>query len=219
MITRRRQLLRQTLRSVMATLMLAALGTAGWFGWRALDAPVQLVTIGGELSVAERERASEIVAGYLPDGVLSLDTDALQQRLEEESWLARASVRRRWPDGVDVDIEPEVPVALWRDGELLSSRGRVVTPLEDIVRTGMVTLSGPEGSSERVMATYQRIADVLRPMGLRIELLELDELAGWRFVVEPGVEVAQLIVDENRRALRQRSRGGLAVARCISAAC
>ncbi|MCC5871798.1 MAG: cell division protein FtsQ/DivIB [Gammaproteobacteria bacterium] len=169
------------LRSLLGTALLLLVAVLGWQGWQALDRPVSVVRVDGELTTAERARATELVSLFLPAGVLSVDTRALRDLLESESWVDSVALWRSWPDGLRVDIRAEAAVARWRTDALLSARGRIIEPLELIGLDGLPRLAGPDGSAQQVMQTFQRIADVLRPHGLRIETLDMD--------AEGGIEV------------------------------
>ncbi len=177
------------LRPLAGTALLIAVCVVAWHGWRALDAPVEVVRISGELSEAERARATELVSLFLPAGVLSVDTRLIRELLERESWVDTVALWRKWPDGIQLEVRPEVAVARWRDGGLLSNRGRVIEPLELIGLDGLPHLSGPEGSAVMVMEAFQRVADVLRPHEIRIDALEMDDEGGIEVHVRQGPRV------------------------------
>lgn len=168
-------------RSLLGSALLLLLLALGWLGWQTLDRPVTVVRIDGELTQAERARATELVSLYLPAGVLSLDTHAMRELLESESWVDSVSLWRSWPDTVRLDIRAETAVARWRTDTLLSARGRIIEPLELLGLDALPRLAGPEGSAEHAMQTFQRIADVLRHHDLRIETLDMG--------AEGGIEV------------------------------
>ncbi|MCC5884867.1 MAG: cell division protein FtsQ/DivIB [Gammaproteobacteria bacterium] len=168
-------------RSLLGTALLLLVLVLGWLGWQTLDRPVTVVRVDGELTTAERARATELVSLFLPAGVLSLDTLALRDLLEAESWVDSVALWRSWPDGIRLEIRAEAAVARWRTDALLSARGRIIEPLELMGLDALPRLAGPDGSAEWVMQTFQRIADVLRPHGLRIETLDMD--------AEGGIEV------------------------------
>jgi cell division protein FtsQ len=182
--------------------LMAVLLGAAWQAYGLLDSDVTIVRIEGELTQRERERARQVLVPLLPARVLSANTLRIRDRLEAESWVDSAAVRRRWPDTLVIRVTAEVPVARWRDGSLLSNRGEVIEPLELVGLDALPHLRGPEGSAERLMKTFQRVNDVMRPLGLSVVRLEEDAAGDVRFVTDTAVEIAlgaEAHVDRLRR--------------------
>ena len=176
-------------RGLFATLLVGAIA-GGVLAWERLDVPVSVVEVSGELTAAERARAIELVAAFLPSGIFELDTEALRERLVDESWIDAASVRRRWPETVEIRISPEVAVARWQGDALLSSRGAVIEPLELVGVDSLPRLSGPSGSAPEVMRVFQVVTDVLRPLGLEVEALERDAVGDVQVRTRSGLVIA-----------------------------
>lgn len=180
---------RGAFRALLQMLLVATLATCLWRAWLGLDAPLTTVRVTGELTAAERDRATELVASFLPAGYLGLDAPGLQSRLEAESWVDAASVRRRWPGTLELRIAPAVAVARWRDDALLSVRGRVIEPLELVGADSLPRLVGAEHSAQAVMSAFQQVSEVLRPLGMEVQELALDHLGGVRVVTRDDVEI------------------------------
>jgi cell division protein FtsQ len=182
--------IRRGLSAATALLVLGAVLLGGRAAWSALDGPVSVVRVAGELTGAERARATELVSSFLPGGVLTLDAAGLRARLEAESWVDAAAVRRRWPETLEVTVVPEVAVARWRDGALLSSRGEVIEPLELVGVDALPRLSGPDGTAREVMEVFQQVGEALRPLGVTVDELRLDAVGDVRVLTGAGVEIA-----------------------------
>lgn len=174
----------------LLVLGVAAFAVLASLVWQRVDVPIEVVEVSGELTAAERARAVEVVAAFLPAGLVSLDTRALRTRLAAESWIDAAAVRRRWPNGLEIRIAPEVAVARWQGDALLSSRGAVIEPLEIIGVDSLPHLAGPPGSAPDVMRVFQLVSDVLRPLDLEIEALKQDEVGDVRVRTRDGVQIS-----------------------------
>ena len=193
---------RRLLWTLLQMLLVAALVAGVWRAWSGLDAPLTTIRVTGELTAAERDRATELVASFLPAGYLGLDASGLQARLQAESWVDAASVRRRWPETLELRIAPAVAVARWRDDALLSVRGRVIEPLELVGVDSMPRLIGAEHSAQAVMSAFQQVSEVLRPLGMQVQELALDHLGGVRVLTRNGVEILLGVGDRTGRLER-----------------
>jgi cell division protein FtsQ len=169
--------------------VLAGLAVGGHGLFSLLNAPVEVVRVEGDLPEAGQARLREVLGAALPSGIFTLDVGALQARLAAESWVASASLRREWPDTLRVTVEPEVPVARWRDEALLSNRGRIIAPLWDNAPGTLPSLSGPEGSAPQLMATYLRVAEMLQGHQLTVARVEESAAGDIEVTLQGGVRL------------------------------
>ncbi|HSG87748.1 MAG TPA: cell division protein FtsQ/DivIB [Pseudomonadales bacterium] len=178
--------IRRVLASGAQAIALALTVLVLWQAWQGLDAPLTVVRVSGELTAGERDRATELVSSFLPAGFLAFDAAGLRKRLEAESWVDGASVKRLWPAILEVRVVPEVAVARWRDDALLSGRGRVIEPLELVGVDALPRLRGPDGSAQQVMEVFQMVGELLRPTGLAVIEIEQDAVGNVRIVTRDG---------------------------------
>ena len=181
--------LRRWFARTAAVLVLAGLALGGHGLFSLLNAPVEVVRVEGDLPEAGQARLRELLGAALPSGIFTLDVGALQARLLEESWVASASLRRVWPDTLRVTVEPEVPVARWRDEALLSNRGRIIAPLWDNAPGTLPSLAGPEGSAPQLMATYLRVAEMLQGHELTVARVEESAAGDIEVTLQGGVRL------------------------------
>ncbi len=171
----RRQRLGRMLRVVAATLVVVAAGSvvlaAGVVLFRHLDAPLRVIAVDGEIRHLGRAEIEELVSRHLNGGFLTLDMQALRDELERHPWIAAASARREWPNGLYLHLVEEAPVARWGDDQFLNGRGQVLPGVAADDFAGLPHLEGPEGEQVELMAVYRAFAARLAPEGLRIERL------------------------------------------------
>ena len=204
---------------VLMVLALVGLGAA----LEGLDAELSVVRVTGGLTAAERDRAVELVSAYLPAGILDFDANGLAQRLEAESWVDAASVRRSWPDKLEVRVVPEVAVARWQDDDLLSSRGQVIEPLELVGVDALPRLHGPDGSPGPTMERFIQASEMLRPLGMAVTELRVDAAGNVVIGTDEGIRIAlgrDSLAARMRRVVRvteQELRGRLGDVKRIDA--
>lgn len=176
------------IRNLLAGVVLAVLTLAAWSVWEQLDRPIRSVRVEGKLSAGEQQAIRDVVSDSLNQGVLSLDTVDLSERIRALSWPRSVLVRRVWPDALVIRVERESVVAAWGDGGYLTSAGKVVR-LADGGRDvpHLVTSMAPP---RRAMEVYQMLESRVKPAGFSIARLEENELGGWIMTFEDSITVA-----------------------------
>lgn len=118
----------------------------------------------------------------------SVDLDAVRATFETVPWVRHASVRRVWPDGLEVAVEEHRPLALWGDGRLVNTFGELFAAnLAEAEEDGeLPQFSGPEGSAAQVARRYAQLREIVAPLGLHPDSLELSLRHAWTMRVDDG---------------------------------
>ncbi|MDX5372239.1 MAG: cell division protein FtsQ/DivIB [Pseudomonadaceae bacterium] len=187
-------------------LLLVALGLGTYEGAQRLlpyaDRPIARVSVQGELSYISQQAVQERIAPFVSASFFTVDLAGLRTELERMPWIARAEVRRVWPDQVSITLEEQLPVARWGDGALLNNQGRAFAPREAANYEHLPLLSGPQRAQQQVMQQYQMLSQLLRPLGFTIGSLELREHGSWFISTAQGVDILlgrDHLVDKMRR--------------------
>lgn len=106
---------------------LAVLGSS-WFGVRSTD-----VRVTGNV-YTNPAQLNEIIDGVLGTPVILVDTDSLENQIDEIAWVSESSVRTDWPFGLVIDIREREPVLSFpgQDGlfRVLDADGRVLDVID-----------------------------------------------------------------------------------------
>ncbi len=126
----------QRIRQLLLLVLLVLLLLAGQQGLRAVQAvPVGEVSLLGvsETAVAgapgetlRREALLRLAEPHLQRGFWQLNLQTLKVAVEQHPWVRQAVVSRRWPNHLDIGIDPQLPVARWNATQLLTSSGALI---------------------------------------------------------------------------------------------
>ncbi|MFV8818254.1 cell division protein FtsQ/DivIB [Haliea sp. E17] len=145
-------------------------------GWIALESlPVQQITVTGELEHIRTNAIREMVEPQLVHGFIGTDLAELSQQLEALPWVYTASVRRVWPNSLEIHIDEQLPIARWGDNGFLNHQGQIFRPSNAARWESLPLLQGPDSGAPALMRTYQRLVDLLAPLGLGVKELVVDE--------------------------------------------
>ena len=167
----------------------AALGLLGWGAWHGYGlvsgAPVKQVVMAGEverLPGAELEAFAQAVRAA-PGASL----DAIRASARRVPWVREATVRRVFPDSIEVTFSAYSAFARWNDGELVSEAGEVFIAPE---ARALPWLRGPDGSAPRLVREYALVTAALEPLGIPVSELRLSARGAWQATLASGLTLA-----------------------------
>jgi cell division protein FtsQ len=180
---------------IMVALLLLG---AAWFIDPSVT-PLRVARIEGDLHHLKRAQLEQAVSGMIRDGFFSVDVQAVKQAAEALPWVARASVRRVWPDTLHLWVVEQSPLARWGDEGVLNQQGEVFRPAPDSIPAGLPWLHGPEDSGAEVAARYRLARELLARVGMDVVRLELSGRRAWRLQTRAG-----MTVELGQQGFRQR---------------
>src|SRR3954462_442672 len=140
-------------------------------------------------TVVHRTSRGEIEAalrGSMAGNFFSVSPGELRAALERLPWIRGASVRRIWPDTLEVELEEHVPFARWGGnalvntyGEKFSGKGAEALPL----------FIGPEGSEGEVTRRYVRFSQAAAALGSPLERVVLTARFAWQLRLGNGLNI------------------------------
>jgi cell division protein FtsQ len=164
--------------------------------------PLKVVRIDGQFRHLERADIVRSVGDAVQGNFFTVDVEAVRNAARRLPWVDRVSVRRVWPDVLDMAVEEQQPLARWGRDQLVNHRGEVFAPLPASIPPGLPALAGPDGSASRVVERYREISRRLSGLGLRVESLRLDSRQAWRLWLGGGLELDLGRADVARRLRR-----------------
>ncbi|MCF8178392.1 MAG: cell division protein FtsQ/DivIB [Sulfuritalea sp.] len=189
-------------------LLLAAVVLLTWTGAMALQRlpvfPLKQVRVTTHVDRVSRGQIEHTARTALSGNFFTVNLEAAQSAFERLPWVRTVSIRRIWPDGLELQLEEHHAVARWtpQEGEmrLVNSSGEVFMAT---TAEALPQFAGPEGSASRVLSRYQEFGDDLARIGRRAVAVHLSAREAWQFKLDDGV-VLELGRDQPKHPLRER---------------
>lgn len=174
---------------VAAVIVVVGIYIASTWMMENLNKPIAIVKVEGNFQLTDQE-IEMALQPYVETDFLMVDLDRIQQVVSALPWVSHVTVRRIWPDGLSIKVKEEMAIARWGEKQLLDEDGRVFLPKqlqEDVLKLPL--LNGPDGYEKTVMAQYESIGQLLRPLNRRITHLTLVARGAWDLQLDDGMKV------------------------------
>lgn len=166
--------------------------------------PLARLVVTTPLEQVSRAQIEHTARGVLAGNFFTVDLDVAQAAFERMPWVRSASLRRLWPDGLELVIEEHRAVARWtpQDGEprLVNAQGEVFSAGSP---DPLPAFAGPEGSSARVLERYNEFARGLAAIGRHPVAVHLSARDAWQVRLDDGV-LLELGRDQPKAPLAER---------------
>lgn len=105
--------------------LVVLLGGIGYLTHQSSLLPIKTIRLSGSFQYIEQKDVEAVLRPYVGAGFFSLDIHAVRRALSDKSWTDSVSIRRVWPDQLDINIVEKRPVARWDNQSLISDKGIV----------------------------------------------------------------------------------------------
>lgn len=156
-------------------------------------APVQDIFVSGERTFIQDQKIESLIKRTQPGSFFELDVEKTHQTVEAMPWVYRASVRKRWPSGLEIYVVEQQPSAIWNGDMLLNQYGDTFNAqLADkdlAVSLKLPNLFGPGGSEQTALQGYRNMQSLLEVTDLYIVEMFLSERFAWNLQLNNGVKL------------------------------
>lgn len=129
------------------------------------------------------------IAGRLTGNFFSMSLQEAREAFESAPWVRQVSVRRVWPNELQVEIEEQQPLAFWNENQMINTWGEVFTAnravLDEDVR--LPQFYGPQGSESLMVQRYAELGQWFERLGLGVEQLTLNNRYALQAQLSDGV--------------------------------
>ena len=127
--------------------------------------PLREVKIDGQLNHVNRDQIKLIVGKHLKGNFFTLDLVKARDAFEKLPWARKVSLRRRWPDTLEVEVEEHQALARWGSVALVNTHGEIFQAASN---NELPTFYGPGDGVIEVAAQYGELSKSLQKTQLKI---------------------------------------------------
>jgi cell division protein FtsQ len=158
--------------------------------------PLREVAVDGQLSHVSREQVKLIVAKHLKGNFFTLDLVKARNAFEKLPWARNVSLRRRWPDKLEVVIEEHQALARWGSVALVNTHGELFHAASN---SDLPVFLGPGDGVIEVASQYIEVGKTLNSANLKVATLALTPRRAWQATTTNGMVIELGRVDMQAR--------------------
>jgi cell division protein FtsQ len=172
--------------AIAATGVATLLGAGGWYGYRAVsDRPVRNVVFTGDVQALPADVLEEF-GRELKRRTVGTSLDSVRENARRIPWVRDASVRRQFPDTIEVRFAAYQALARWNDRQLVSPSGDVFAGTTE---AALPAFRGPDGMALAMSTLYPQLVQALAPLGSAIAHLRLSPRGAWEVELASGLRI------------------------------
>jgi cell division protein FtsQ len=146
------------------------------------------IEINGKLKNIDVDQIKRVVESEIDGNYFSVSLESLETKIEQLPWAFSASLRRRWPSTLLVEVKEIQPVAIWAESQWLNFTGDLVAiqPTEKHQFDELPQLYGPQSEVKSIWSFFRRWSGAFASTGLSLEGLTLDTSGLWHLELSLG---------------------------------
>ncbi len=147
------------------------------------------IEVHGQFHNVDGEQVKRVVESGMTGNYFSISLKKLENQIKNLPWAYSASLRRRWPSTLVVDVVEVQPVAVWGESRWLNFTGDLVAqqqPGKVKQYTQLPKLKGPDNDVSLVWQSFRRWSGKFASTGLSLDGLTLDSSGLWYLELSLG---------------------------------
>ncbi|MEI7917455.1 MAG: cell division protein FtsQ/DivIB [Methylophilaceae bacterium] len=149
--------------------------------------PLNEVRVEGDLKHVTREQVKMISSRYLQGNFFTVNLVKTRQAFEKLPWARNVSVRRRWPNRLEVVIEEHQELARWGNIALVNTHGELFHGASD---SDLPVFYGPGNGVKEVAEHYGSFNNLISPVKMSLTEVTLTPRRSWQITTSTGMVIS-----------------------------
>lgn len=151
--------------------------------------PVKYIRTGGVFQYLSQDEIKKTVLPLVQDGFLSTDMQAVHNAVAKLPWVKDVSVKRVWPDAIDIRVSEKTAYARWGDNSLITEEAVIFSPRNVDQFLMLPKVSGPERQEKKVLEIMKGLMTALEDQSMVLTEFEINNRGSWKIRLANGMEI------------------------------
>lgn len=174
-------------KSMITVLLMTGLVWMAALGVKSI--PIKYVRSEGVFQYLGKDEIQAALQPLVMTGFFDADMQAIHQAVSELVWVDSVTVKRVWPDAIDIKIREKKPYVRWGQQSLISVRGEIITPKNIDQFKTMPILQGPELQQLKTLEIMKGVNTALADQSMKMAEFTINDRWAWKIKLTTGLEI------------------------------
>jgi cell division protein FtsQ len=164
--------------------------------------PIKYVRTEGEFQFLSKDDVKDILQPLVMTSFFDADMQAIHSAVSTLPWVDAVTVKRIWPDAIDIKVLEKQPFARWGKNALITESGVIFRPNTKVSIQNLITVIGPELQQVKVLEIMKGIKTALADHSMELAEFNVSDRWAWKIKLVTGMEIL-LGQDEQLKKLKR----------------
>lgn len=151
--------------------------------------PIKYVRTEGVFQYLGKDEVKTALMPLVSTGFFDADMQAIQQAVANLTWVESVTVKRIWPDAIDIKVKEKTPYVRWREDSLVNMNGEIINPKSMEPFKTLLLLHGPDQQQVKVLEIMKGVKTALADQSLYLEEFSVNDRWAWKIKLTTGMEI------------------------------
>ncbi|MDD5460345.1 MAG: cell division protein FtsQ/DivIB [Methylococcales bacterium] len=151
--------------------------------------PIKYVRTEGEFQYLDKNEIKAALQPLVTTSFFDVDMQAIHSAVSTLPWVEAVTVKRIWPDAIDVKVREKKPYARWGKSSLITEQGVVFTPKDLSQFQSLIAVNGPEHQQVKVLEIMKGVKTALADQSLKMAEFNVNDRGSWKIKLTNGLEI------------------------------
>ena len=151
--------------------------------------PIKYVRTEGVFQYLSKNEIKAVLQPWVMTGFFDADMQSIHTAVSTLPWVDTVTVKRIWPDAIDIKIREKKPYARWGKNSLITERGVIFTPKNIEQFQNLTVVTGPELQQVKVLEIMKGIKTALADQSMELAEFNVNDRGAWKIKLATGLEI------------------------------
>jgi cell division protein FtsQ len=151
--------------------------------------PIKYVRTEGVYQYLSKYEIKTVLQPLVMTGFFDADMQAIHSAVSTLPWVDTVTVKRIWPDAIDIKVREKKPYARWGGNSLITERGVIFTPKNIEQFQNLTVVTGPELQELKVLEIMKGIKTALADQSMELAEFSVNDRWAWKLRLATGLEI------------------------------